>query len=157
MKILFVSFRNANGSGRYAARARASARGESLIEVMLAVVLTAVTALGLIAAQLSMIRDARATATREQAALIADALVEAMQGAARSNAALSQWRARASYLLPQGEVSVSGAGDRTSIARVTWHALAGTSRTGEVIDMPPPCGDVAVPAGTGCVVLAFAE
>jgi Tfp pilus assembly protein PilV len=133
------------------------ARGESLIEVMLAIVLIAVTALGLIATQLWMMRDARATATREHAALVADALVEAMQGASHSSAALVQWRARAGYLLPQGAASVSGAGDRTSVARVTWYTLAGASRSGEVIDIPPPCGDIAVPAGTGCVVLAFAE
>ncbi|CAB3766508.1 type IV pilus modification PilV family protein [Paraburkholderia humisilvae] len=134
-----------------------SDRGESLIEVMLAVVLTAVTALGLIAAQMWMIRDARATATREHAALIADALVEAMQPAPQSSAALSQWRARAAALLPQGETSESDAGDRTSVVRVTWHATANAPRSGEVIDMPPPCGDVAVPTGTGCVVLAFAR
>ncbi|MFC0397555.1 type IV pilus modification PilV family protein [Paraburkholderia rhizosphaerae] len=132
-------------------------RGESLIEVMLAVVLTAITALGLIAAQMWMIRDARATATREHAALIADALVEAMQRAPQSNAALSQWRARAASMLPQGDTSVNGAGDSTSVVRVTWHSTANSPRSGEVIDMPPPCGDIAVPAGTGCVVLAFAR
>jgi Tfp pilus assembly protein PilV len=136
---------------------RCAARGESLIEVMLAVVLTAVTALGLIAAQTWMVRDARATALREHAALVADALVEAMQGASGGGAALAQWRTRAGYLLPQGEASVSVGGDRTSVARVTWHALAGVTRSGDVIDVPPPCGDVTVPAGTGCVVLAFAE
>jgi Tfp pilus assembly protein PilV len=152
MKITSLRCRNSN-AGRYAARAY----GESLIEVMLAVVLTAVTALGLIATQLWMMRDARATSTREHAALVADALVEAMQGASASGAALAQWRARAAYLLPQGEASVSGAADPIPVARVTWHALAGASRSGDVIDMPPPCGDVAVPAGTGCVVLAFAE
>jgi Tfp pilus assembly protein PilV len=138
-------------------RYRYTVRGESLIEVMLAVVLTAVTALGLIATQVWMIRDARATAMREHAMLIADALVEAMQSASQSNAALSQWRTRAASLLPQGKTSVSGAGDRTSVARVTWHTLAGAPRSGEVIDLPPPCGDIAVPAGTGCVVLAFAQ
>ncbi|GAB7525956.1 hypothetical protein PBS_49460 [Paraburkholderia sp. 2C] len=124
---------------------------------MLAVVLTAVTALGLIATQLWMMRDAQATSTREHAALVADALAEAMHGASFSSAALAQWRARAGYLLPQGEASVGGAGERISVARVTWHTLAGAYRSGEVIDMPPPCGDVAVSAGTGCVVLAFAE
>ena len=155
MKITRLQFQHSrNSNGR---RCAARAHGESLIEVMLAVVLTAVTALGLIAAQLWMMRDARATATREQAALVADAFVEAMQGASYSGAALAQWRIRAGYLLPQGEASVSGAGDRTSVVRVTWHTLAGASRSGEVIDVPPPCGDVAVPAGTGCVALAFAE
>jgi Tfp pilus assembly protein PilV len=152
MSLSRLQFRNSSAC-RYVARVR----GESLIEVMLAVVLTAVTALGLIAAQLWMMREARATATREHAALVADALVEAMQGASHSSAALAQWRTRAGYLLPQGEASVSGASDRTSVARVTWHTLAGASRSGDVIDMPPPCGDVAVPAGTGCVALAFAE
>jgi Tfp pilus assembly protein PilV len=152
MKISRLHLRTSKAGSR-----TACTRGESLIEVMLAVVLTAVTALGLIAAQLWMIRDARAAAAREHAALVADALVEAMHGASRSSAALAQWRTRAGYLLPQGEASVSGSGDRTSVARVTWHTLAGASRSGEVIDMPPPCGDVAVPAGTACVVLAFAE
>jgi Tfp pilus assembly protein PilV len=126
MKIPLTHFRNA-------------CRGESLIEVMLAVVLTAVTALGLIAAQMWMIRDARATAMREHAALIADALVEVMVKPSQSDGA------------------VSGAGDRTSVARVTWHTLAVAPRSGDVIDIPPPCGDIAVPVGTGCVVLAFAQ
>jgi Tfp pilus assembly protein PilV len=136
---------------------RRTAGGESLIEVMLAVVLMAVTALGLVATQVWMVRDARATALREHAALVADALVEAVQGGSESGAALAQWRTRAGYLLPQGAASVSGAGDRTSVARVTWRTLAGAARSGDLIDMPPPCGDAAVPAGTGCVVLAFAE
>jgi Tfp pilus assembly protein PilV len=144
MKIPLTHFRNA-------------CRGESLIEVMLAVVLTAVTALGLIAAQMWMIRDARATAMREHAALIADALVEVMVKPSQSDAALAQWRTRAATLLPQGEGAVSGAGDRTSVARVTWHTLAVAPRSGDVIDIPPPCGDIAVPVGTGCVVLAFAQ
>ncbi|HEY3598606.1 MAG TPA: hypothetical protein VGL08_13970 [Paraburkholderia sp.] len=145
--------------------------GESLIEVMLAVALMAITALGLVAAQLWTMRDARATALRERAAFVADAVVEAMQGPSQSAVGVAQWKARAASLLPQGEASVSSAGEGVSIARVMWATVANRTavaggtvvanepgpRTGDVIDLPAPCGDIAVPASAGCVVLAFSE
>lgn len=131
-------------------------RGSSLIEVMLAVALMAVTALGLIAGQLWTAREARAMAMREHAAWIADSVVEAMREPSAGDSAIRQWSARATVLLPHGEASVGESGG-VSAARVTWTTLRDTPRTGDVIDKPESCGGADVPAGSSCVVLAFAK
>ncbi|WP_280530040.1 type IV pilus modification PilV family protein [Paraburkholderia aspalathi] len=131
-------------------------RGSSLIEVMLAVALMAVTALGLIAGQLWTAREARAMAMREHAAWIADSVVEAMREPSAGDSAIRQWSARATVLLPHGEASVGESGG-VSAARVTWTTLRDTPRTGDVIDKPESCGGADVPAGSSCVVLAFVK
>jgi type IV pilus assembly protein PilV len=136
-------------------------RGQSLIEVLIAVAVTAVTVLGLIAVQLSIARDGRATSYREQAALIADAIAEAARApSASENApALSQWKTRAASILPKGDASVSGAD--LSFARATWATQLSPPRnatgSGDVIDMPASCGDVDVPQGRECIVVAFSR
>ncbi|MBK3819192.1 hypothetical protein G3A41_13045 [Paraburkholderia aspalathi] len=123
---------------------------------MLAVALMAVTALGLIAGQLWTAREARAMAMREHAAWIADSVVEAMREPSAGDSAIRQWSARATVLLPHGEASVGESGG-VSAARVTWTTLRDTPRTGDVIDKPESCGGADVPAGSSCVVLAFAK
>jgi Tfp pilus assembly protein PilV len=134
-------------------RASASS-GSSLIEVMLAVALMAVTTLGLIAGQLWTAREARAMALREQAAWIADSVAEAMRTPASANAATRQWNSRATALLPHGEAS-SGDSAGVAVARVTWTSVRDNAANGEVIDKPESCGGADVPAGTSCVALAF--
>jgi Tfp pilus assembly protein PilV len=135
--------------------------GQSLIEVLLAVALTAVTVLGLIATQLWMVRDARATAIREQAALIADAAAELARMPATSDAALAQWKAHAAILLPQGDVSTSGTGSDPVFARATWTAQANTPhdapRDGNLIDMPASCGEADAHQGAACIAIAFSR
>ncbi|AJZ57870.1 hypothetical protein OI25_931 [Paraburkholderia fungorum] len=131
-------------------------RGSSLIEVMLAVALLAVTTLGLIAGQLWIAREARAMAMREHAAWIADAVAEAMREPAAGDAAIRQWSALAAALLPHGEASVRESGG-VSAARVTWAALRNLPRADDVIDKPESCGGADVPAGSSCVALAFAK
>ncbi|MDE1005410.1 MAG: hypothetical protein OSB38_07075 [Paraburkholderia fungorum] len=131
-------------------------RGSSLIEVMLAVVLLAVTTLGLIAGQLWIAREARAMAMREHAAWIADAVAEAMREPAAGDSAIRQWSTLAAALLPHGEASVRESGG-VSAARVTWAALRNLPRADEVIDKPESCGGADVPAGSSCVALAFAK
>jgi Tfp pilus assembly protein PilV len=130
--------------------------GSSLIEVMLAVALMAVTALGLIAGQLWTAREARAMALREQASWIADSVAEAMCAPTTSDAATRQWSARANVLLPQGEASV-GASGGVSAALVTWAAMRDMPHSDDVIDKPESCSGVDVPAGSSCVALAFAQ
>jgi len=131
-------------------------RGSSLIEVMLAVALLAVTTLGLIAGQLWIAREARAMAMREHAAWIADAVAEAMREPAAGDAAIRQWSALAAALLPHCEASVRESGG-VSAARVTWAALRNLPRADDVIDKPESCGGADVPAGSSCVALAFAK
>lgn len=128
--------------------------GSSLIEVMLAVALMAVTALGLIAGQMWTAREARAMAMREQAAWIADSVAEAMRTPASADPATRQWNSRATALLPHGEVSsVDSAG--AAVARVTWTSIRDMPANGAVIDKRESCGGVDVPTGTSCVALAF--
>ncbi|MFP3565328.1 hypothetical protein [Paraburkholderia sp. SIMBA_030] len=130
--------------------------GSSLIEVMLAVALMAVTALGLIAGQLWSAREVRAMAMREHAAWIADSVAEAMRVPSAGESVVRQWSARAASLLPRGEVSVGESGS-VSVARVTWAALRDMPGSGDIIDKPESCGGADVPAGSSCVVLAFAK
>ncbi|MFM0017860.1 prepilin-type N-terminal cleavage/methylation domain-containing protein [Paraburkholderia azotifigens] len=139
---------------------RVSQRGQSLLEVLVAVAVTAVTVLGLIAVQWSIARDARAMFYREQAALVADAIAEAARVPNPNDAAIAQWRTRAANLLPKGDAGTSsGAG--LSYARATWawrdSLPASISNPGDVIDMPASCGDADVPQGVQCVVMAFAR
>jgi Tfp pilus assembly protein PilV len=130
-------------------------RGGSLIEVMLAVALTAVTALGLIATQLWIARETRAAALREHAALLSDAMAEAARAPADGDAALQQWSNRAASLLPHGDASISEHGGGVSFARVMWSAVAKTPAALQVPDKPDSCGDLPVAAGLSCSAVAF--
>ncbi|CAB3783418.1 hypothetical protein LMG27177_01488 [Paraburkholderia fynbosensis] len=137
-------------------RCAATCRGSSLIEVMLAVALIAVTALGLIAGQLWTAREARAMSMREHAAWIADSVAEAACTPSTTDAATQQWSARANVLLPHGEASI-GESAGVSAALVTWAAVRDMPSTDDVIDKPESCGGADVPAGSSCVALAFAK
>ncbi|APA85727.1 hypothetical protein BJG93_10230 [Paraburkholderia sprentiae WSM5005] len=131
--------------------------GNSLIEVMLAVALVAISALGLIAAQVWTAREARAMTLRESAAWIADSIAEATITSFIGDAALNQWSARASALLPHGEASIGESGE-VATARVTWASVQNRPAAGDVIARPAqPCGGVDAPAGSSCVALAFAK
>jgi Tfp pilus assembly protein PilV len=141
---------------QYSRRCESKRGGNSLIEVMLAVALMAVTALGLIAGQLWTAREARAMAMREHAAWIADSVAEAMYAPTAGDSAVRQWSTRAAILLPHGEASV-GANGSLSVARVTWTTLRDLPHSDDVIDKPVSCGGVDLPAGSSCIVLAFAK
>jgi len=131
--------------------------GGTLIEVMLAVALTAVTALGLIATQLWIVQHANATAARERAVFVADSLVEAMRAPSANGLDATQWQSRVAAILPKGEASVGGEGSGAASARVTWAAPRETGASGEIIDMPESCGGVTVPSGTSCTAIAFVK
>jgi type IV pilus assembly protein PilV len=135
-------------------------RGQALIEVLVAVAVTAVTVLGLIAVQLSISRDVRAASYREQAVLVADALAETARAPQINDAAISQWKLRAVSLLPKGDAGLAASGD-LSFARATWAWQDSLPRNGtkpgDVIDQPATCGDADVPKGVQCVVVAFSR
>jgi Tfp pilus assembly protein PilV len=131
--------------------------GASLIEVMLAVALTAVTALGLIATQLWITRETRAAALREQAAFLADAVAESSRALTGGDAALRQWSARAASLLPQAEASASERGDGVSFARVLWSAVRSLPVSEPVTASSGVCGDLPVATGSTCVAVAFVK
>jgi len=132
-------------------------RGASLIDVMLAVALTAITAVGLIASQLWITHEASAAALREHAGFLADAVAEAAHTSLMGDAPLRLWSARAASLLPHGEASISERGGAIFFGRVTWSAVNNLAAPGELIDKPDSCGDTGVPAGMACVAVAFAK
>lgn len=137
-------------------RGESACGGSSLIEVMLAVALMAVTALGLIAGQLWSAREARAMAMREHAAWMADSVVEAMHVPSMGDSAIRQWSTRAALVLPHGEASVHDNGS-VSAARVTWAVLRDMPRSDDMIDKPASCGGADLPVGSSCIALAFAR
>jgi type IV pilus assembly protein PilV len=125
-----------------------------LIEVLVAVAVTAVTVLGLIAVQLAIARDARAMSYRAQAALAADAVAEAARAPNANEAAISQWKTRAAGLLPKGDAGTN-AGSGFSFARVAWAWQASTPH--DIDDAPASCGELDVPRGMQCVAIVFSR
>ncbi len=127
---------------------------------MVAVAVTAVTALGLVATQLWMTRHAGATATRERAAFVADSLVEASRVSALATGTDSGvWKTRVASMVPRGDTSVVAQAGGLATARVTWPAVRETQDVapGNLIDLPDFCGDAALPVGTACVAIAFSK
>ncbi|WP_156125684.1 type IV pilus modification PilV family protein [Paraburkholderia kururiensis] len=139
---------------------RALNRGTSLIEVMLAVALTAVSALGLMATQLWIARHAYAAEVHERAALIADAVAESTHvfdaSDAVNSAAVEQWKRRGADAAPGAAVAVLSRGN-ASVAMVVWPAIRNASAGGQIIDPATGCGDAPAPPGMACVAIAFAQ
>ncbi|SAK75318.1 hypothetical protein AWB80_04339 [Caballeronia pedi] len=121
--------------------------GDSLIEVMIALALTAVTALGVVAVQSALARGERAALLRERAALIADSVAEGVRSDADRAAIVSQWQARASSMLPAGDVAVFDRADGVRIATVSWRAD----------DRADPCPEPLARSLTSCIAVAFAR
>ncbi|CAM2191729.1 Tfp pilus assembly protein PilV [Paraburkholderia kururiensis] len=139
---------------------RALNRGTSLIEVMLAVALTAVSALGLMATQLWIARHGHDSELHERAALIADAVAESTHSSDASDAinraAVEQWKRRGADTAPGAAVSVLPSGN-ASVAMVVWPAIRNASAAGQIIDPATECGAAPAPLGMACVAIAFAQ
>ncbi|MDR5766069.1 MULTISPECIES: prepilin-type N-terminal cleavage/methylation domain-containing protein [unclassified Caballeronia] len=122
-------------------------RGDSLIEVMIALTLMAVTALGLIATQSALARGERAALLHERAAMIADSVAEGIRSDADRAAIVSQWQGRAASMLPAGDVAISDRADGVRIATVSWRAQ----------DCSEPCPEPQAKPLTSCIAVAFAR
>lgn len=122
-------------------------RGDSLIEVMIALSLTAVTALGVIAVQSALARGERMALLRERATLIADSIAEGIRSDADRAAILPQWQARAVSMLPAGEVAVLDRADGVRVAAISWRAE----------DRSDPCPEPQIPPLRSCIAVAFAR
>ena len=129
---------------------RRGGRGDSLIEVLIAMSLTAITALGIIGAQMSLARNERSLIARELATSIADSVAEEIRHDTDRDLVVMQWRTRAAALLPDGDVDVLDHGDGLHIAVVKWRAQA--SSGGEAL-----CAEPGVGAKLACVTVAFAR
>jgi len=125
-------------------------RGDSLIEVLIAVSLTAITALGIIGSQMWLARNERSLMARELATSIADSVAEGIRRDTDRDPVVTQWRTRAAALLPDGDVDVLDRGDGLRIAVVKWRAQA--SSDGEAV-----CAEPGVGAKLACVTVAFAR
>jgi Tfp pilus assembly protein PilV len=125
-------------------------RGDSLIEVLIAISLTAITALGIIAAQTALARSERALLMRERATSIADSVAEGIRRDADRDTVVTLWRNRAASMLPDGDVTVLERGDDVHIAVVKWHANDDASSGSSCLE--PEAG-----AKLACVAVAFAR
>ncbi|WP_244815274.1 prepilin-type cleavage/methylation domain-containing protein [Caballeronia sp. Lep1P3] len=121
--------------------------GDSLLEVMIALSLTAITALGLIAVQSALARGERLALVRERAALVADSVAESIRTDADRAAVLSRWQASAASMLPDGDVAVIDRADGLYVATVSWHAA----------DRSDPCPEPQVRPSASCISVAFAR
>ncbi|WP_250499928.1 prepilin-type cleavage/methylation domain-containing protein [Caballeronia sp. GAWG1-5s-s] len=121
--------------------------GDSLMEVMIALALAAVTALGIVAVQSALARGERLALLRERATLIADSVAEGIRSDADRAAVLSQWQAIASSTLPDGDVAVLDRADGVRVATVSWHAD----------DRADPCPEPQARPLTSCIAVAFAR
>jgi Tfp pilus assembly protein PilV len=121
--------------------------GDSLIEVMIALSLTAVTALGVVAVQSALARGERAALLRERATLIADSVAEGVRSDADRAAIISQWQTRAASMLPSGEIAISDRADGVRVATVSWRAE----------DRSDPCPEPHARPLTSCIAVAFAR
>ena len=125
-------------------------RGDSLIEVLIAMSLTAITALGIIGAQMWLARNERSLMARELATSIADPVAEGIRLNTDRDPVVTQWRTRAAALLPDGDIDVLDRGDGLHIAVVKWRAQA--SSGSEAV-----CPEPGVGANLACVSVAFAR
>ncbi|WP_244847187.1 prepilin-type N-terminal cleavage/methylation domain-containing protein [Caballeronia sp. SL2Y3] len=121
--------------------------GDSLIEVMIALALAAVTALGIVAVQSALARGERLALLRERATLIADSVAEGIRSDADRAAVLSQWQATASSTLPDGDVAVLDRADGVRVATVSWRAD----------DRADPCPEPQAKPLASCIAVAFAR
>ncbi|MFM0136112.1 type IV pilus modification PilV family protein [Caballeronia grimmiae] len=121
--------------------------GDSLLEVMIALSITAVTALGFVALQSVLARGERSALIRERAALIADSVVEGIRSDADRASIVSQWQARAAAMLPDADISVQDRADGVRVATVSWRAD----------DRADPCPEPQARPRTSCIVVAFAR
>jgi Tfp pilus assembly protein PilV len=130
-----------------------AARGATLLEVALAMAVMAICVLGQLGTQIALARNARAASERERAIFAADAIAEASLAA--STRAGDEWKARVSSTVPQGTVTLAGAGAEGVVVTVTWVA---TRYTPVPISVPSEmCNGAAVAQDHTCTSLAFAK
>jgi Tfp pilus assembly protein PilV len=122
-------------------------RGDSLIEVMIALSLTAVTALGLVAVQSALARGERMALLRERATLIADSVAESIRSEADRTMVIAQWQARAASMLPDGDLAVLNRDDNVRVAVVSWRAD----------EHAESCPEPQAGSTKACIAVAFAR
>ncbi|MEA3120008.1 MAG: type pilus assembly protein PilV [Paraburkholderia sp.] len=95
-------------------------KGGSLLELLVALSIVAVTMAGAVASQLLAVRIERSTAQREHALLVATSVAESMRGSLYGAPALRHWQAYAASVLPDGEIAVVERSSGVALAVVRW-------------------------------------
>ncbi|MFD1555308.1 hypothetical protein ACFSHT_06645 [Paraburkholderia silviterrae] len=134
-------------------------RGAALLEVALAMALMSMCGIGLLGAQLGLVRHAVASAVRARAAFAADAIAEATLEA--GVAPRDQWKARTALVVPEGRATVSTTAGEASLVVLTWAALRDEAAP-RSLPSADGCEEAqsggAEPAqGRACVALAFVQ
>jgi Tfp pilus assembly protein PilV len=135
---------------RSRARQAGTPSGDSLIEVLIALSLMAVTALGIIGAQTWLARSERTMLNVQRATLIADSIAEGIRQDADRDPVLTQWRGRAASMLPEGDVNLIERGDGLRVAVVKWRASDSPTEAA-------PCIEPEAGVKLACVAVAFAR
>lgn len=94
--------------------------GSSLLEVLVALALAAVTVAGAVASQLRVGYTERAAARREEATVIAASVAAAMRDPSSGIRALPHWQAVAAAALPRAELSIVDQAPGIALAIVQW-------------------------------------
>ncbi|MEX3954741.1 hypothetical protein [Trinickia sp. EG282A] len=94
--------------------------GGSLLEVLVALALAAITIAAAVASQLRVGQAERAAARREEATMIAASIAAAMRDPPSGSHALPHWQAVAASALPQAQVSIVDHAPGIALAVVEW-------------------------------------
>ncbi|WP_146014085.1 type IV pilus modification PilV family protein [Trinickia dabaoshanensis] len=126
--------------------------GASLLEVLVAVSLLAVSLLGIAAAQLASLGDVETQTRRAHASWLAASTAETVRLRAGSSSLLEHSRARAQAVIPGGQVDVVDEAHEVGAVLVHWPGRVELGRSG----LRSPCAVGADPALTHCIALPFA-
>lgn len=94
--------------------------GGSLLEVVIALGIAALSLLGAMSSQLVAVRTERGAAERELASLIAASAADAMRDRSAGARALEYWRSQAARALPRGDITVRDGGSGAAFVVVRW-------------------------------------
>lgn len=138
---------------RGARRAWFRQRGGSLLEVVIALGIAALSLLGAISSQLVAVRAERSSAQRELASLIAASAADAMRDRSADARALEYWRSQAIRVLPRGDIAVHAGSSGAAFVAVRWALprVGANERSTHSTGCPR---EVAVP-GFACTVAPF--
>jgi Tfp pilus assembly protein PilV len=106
-----------------------SHQGGSLLELLIALALVAVTMMGAVASQLLVVRIERSTAQRERALVVAASVAESMRDRRSGAYALPRWQAYAAAVLPGAEIAIVDRAPGVAFAVVRWVAPRSASWT----------------------------
>lgn len=94
--------------------------GESLLEVAIALGITALALLGAMSSQVVAVRTEKGAAQRELASLIAASAADALRNRPGSTSGIDYWRTQAMQALPSGEIAVHDAIGGAGFVAVRW-------------------------------------